>query len=97
MAASVGISSGPWAPAGVEKRANAFAAMFLMPRHLVLEAFDNGADYADPDAIAVAADRLRVGNSALFEHVFNLGLIDEYEREMLRTDYQSRKVGRGHH
>ena len=97
MAASVGISSGPWAPAGVEKRANAFAAMFLMPRRLVLNAFDSGDDYADPDAIAAAAERLRVGTSALFEHLFNLGLIDEYQRDMLRADHQSRNSGRGRH
>lgn len=97
MAASVGISSGPWAPAGIEKRANAFAAMFLMPRQLVLKAFDEGADFADPDAIAVAAERLRVGTSALFEHIFNLGLIDEYQRDMLRADHQSRNAGRVRH
>lgn len=47
MAASVGISSGSWAPASIEKRANAFAAMLLMPRELVIRAF--GADAVSTD------------------------------------------------
>lgn len=97
MARSVGISSGPWAPAGIEKRANAFAAMFLMPRRLVLGAFDDSADFGDLDAIAVAADRLRVSTSALIEHLANLSLIGEYQRDRLRGDHQSRSAGRVRH
>lgn len=97
MAASVGIASGPWAPAGVEKRANAFAAMFLMPRSLVLQAFGSGAVYSDPEEVAAAADRLRVGTSALIEHIYNLGLIDEYNRGTLRVDRLARTTGLGRH
>ncbi|MCB6180205.1 ImmA/IrrE family metallo-endopeptidase [Rhodobacter sp. Har01] len=84
LAKGVGISSGPWAPAGVEKRANAFAAMFLMPRHLVVEAFGYQRRYNEFASIATAAERLQVGPSALVEHLYNLNLIDETDREKLR-------------
>lgn len=84
LAKGVGISSGPWAPAGVEKRANAFAAMFLMPRHLVVEAFGYERRYNELASIATAAEILRVGPSALIEHLYNLNLIDESDREKLR-------------
>jgi Zn-dependent peptidase ImmA (M78 family) len=85
LAKSVGISSGPWAPAGVEKRANAFAAMFLMPRNLVIEAFGNERRFNEFDHIATAAQKLQIRPTALIEHLFNLDLIDEYDRDQLRT------------
>ncbi|MGC6331480.1 ImmA/IrrE family metallo-endopeptidase [Rhizorhabdus sp. FW153] len=84
MAKSVGISSGPWAPAGVEKRANAFAAMLLMPRDLVLKAFGQNRQFSVSEEIAAAARTLRVRPAALIEHLFNLNLIDEFDRERLR-------------
>ncbi|HEX8379945.1 MAG TPA: ImmA/IrrE family metallo-endopeptidase [Allosphingosinicella sp.] len=96
MATSVGISSGPWAPAGIEKRANAFAAMLLMPRWLVLRAFGDEA-FADPEAISRAAESLHVGSSALLEHLFALELIDEYERDMLRAHAKERLQRRSQH
>ncbi|GAD10082.1 hypothetical protein GFGA_1c0796 [Gluconobacter frateurii NBRC 103465] len=83
---SVGISSGPWAPAGVEKRANAFAAMFLMPRHLVVEAFEDARQFNKFPSIITAARKLQVQPTALIEHLFNLNLINEYDREQLRAD-----------
>lgn len=84
MAKSVGISSGPWAPSGVEKRANAFAAMFLMPRNMVLNAFSRNRQFSELEEIANAARTLRVRPAALIEHLFNLNLIDEIDRERLR-------------
>lgn len=80
----VGISSGPWAPASVEKRANAFAAMLLMPRDRVIDAFNE--DYSYPDAVIRAAEYLAVTRRALTEHLFNIYLISESDRERLR-DY----------
>jgi hypothetical protein len=74
-------TSGPWASPGVEKRANAFADMLLMPHELVskyLTAFDM-------DGITSAAKRMRVGRSALIEHLYNLNEIDEMQREILRN------------
>lgn len=94
MATSVGISSGPWAPAGVEKRANAFAAMLLMPRWLVLSAFGGSLNFTDVEAVADAAEQLHVSMSALVEHLANLNLIDDYERELMCAESKER-VHRG--
>jgi Zn-dependent peptidase ImmA (M78 family) len=78
------IASGPWAPASIEKRANAFAAMFLMPPYLVERAV---ADSPDPitelaGARAVAR-KLRVGVVAVIEHLCNLTLMTEVQRDEL--------------
>jgi len=78
------IASGPWAPRSIEKRANAFAAMFLMPPHLVERAI---ADSPDPiteftGAITIAR-KLRVGVVAAVEHLCNLTMMTEIERDEL--------------
>jgi len=78
------IASGPWAPMSIEKRANAFAAMFLMPPDLIERAV---ADSPDPitqlaGARAVAR-RLRVSVVAAIEHLCNLTLMTETERDEL--------------
>lgn len=78
------IASGPWAPRSIEKRANAFAAMFLMPPYLVERAI---ADSPDPitelsGAITIAR-KLRVGVVAAVEHLCNLTLMTEIERDEL--------------
>lgn len=72
--------SGAWTSPRVEKRANAFAAMFLASRAAVKRSF-NG---ADPLKIKHQAETLELGYSALIEHLFNLGLIDEADRDQLR-------------
>lgn len=79
----VAVSSGPWAPPGVEKRANAFAAMLLMPRVLVSRGLDP--DTADRAHVAALAKELQVSELALAEHAYNLGLIGESERERTRA------------
>lgn len=76
--------SGPWAPPGVEKRANAFAAMLLMPRSLVVRSF-KGVE-VDDVTITYVADNLWVGISALVEHLYNISMIDETIRDSLRED-----------
>ena len=69
--------------AGCEKRANAFAAMFLMPRSLLTRSFPTGK--IDEEAVISAADAMQVGISALVEHLFNTSMIDEVERDRLRS------------
>jgi Zn-dependent peptidase ImmA (M78 family) len=95
-AASIGISSGPWAPASIEKRANAFAAMLLMPRYLVLASFGANPDFTDFSALAAAAHLLNVSVSTLVEHLANLDLIDEYSRDTLRHESRIRASGAYH-
>ncbi|GEO81605.1 ImmA/IrrE family metallo-endopeptidase [Pararhodospirillum oryzae] len=81
-------SSGPWAPAGIEKRANAFAAMLLMPRPLVRNRLPPGD--LDRDGLVQMALRMHVGPTALLEHLFNIDLIDEFKRDELRAALASR-------
>lgn len=73
--------SGAWTSARVEKRANAFAAMFLASRAAAKRTFTE----ASVEAVKKQAETLELGYSALIEHLFNLGLIDEAARERLRT------------
>lgn len=84
-AARVAHSSGPWAPQGVEKRANAFAAMLLMPRELVRRSSAETTFTAE--TVRAAAATMEVSLSALLEHLFNIGVIDEFERDDLRTAF----------
>ena len=72
--------SGSWTSARVEKRANAFAAMFLASRAAVKLTFAG----SSVEAIKAQAQSLQMGSSALIEHLCNLGLIDEADRERLR-------------
>lgn len=78
------IASGPWAPRSIEKRANAFAAMFLMPPHLIERAISDSPDPITELAGARAVARtLRVGIVAAIEHLCNLTLMTEMERDEL--------------
>jgi Zn-dependent peptidase ImmA (M78 family) len=73
--------SGPWTAPRIEKRANAFAAMFLASRAATRAVFhEHGKDRTKE-----AAQALQLGHSAFVEHLYNLGLIDESEREQLRS------------
>lgn len=72
--ARLAMASGPWAPRDVERRANAFAAMFLMPNELlgsVVRALPTPLD--SPSAIWEVANRLRTSFTATVEHLCNLG------------------------
>ncbi len=82
--------SGAWACPGVEKRANAFAAMLLMPRDLVRRSLPE--TLITPDAVARAANIMQVSISALVEHLYNIGKIDECERDELREQFRAVKV-----
>lgn len=83
------IASGPWAPKGLEQRANAFAAMFLMPAELVERAV---ADVPDPipdlAGVSAIAGRLRVSRRAAIEHLYNLTLMGESNRDELLRQVQ---------
>jgi Zn-dependent peptidase ImmA (M78 family) len=70
------IISGPWAPPAIEKRANAFAAMLLMPKRLLDR---HRAQFANlsPESISKLADILAVSHTALIHHLKNIGRLDE--------------------
>lgn len=76
--------SGQWAPAAVERRANAFGAMFLMPEPYVRELFDAHEQCAGlHDKVGSIARTLDVGFIATAEHLSNLDIIDEDDRLLL--------------
>ena len=75
--------SGSWAPPGVERRANAFAAYLLMPRGLVMKHLPVETK-PDTTQIRRLSGAMKVNESALVEHLYNLDLIDDVEREKLR-------------
>lgn len=79
------IATGPWAPLGIEQRANAFAAAFLMPTWLLRDALDvTGLPASDPKAIGSVSARLRVSTSSLVDRLYNLGELTPDERVQLR-------------
>ncbi len=77
-------ASGKWASPAIEKRANAFAAYLLMPPALVFDSVE-GSRSIDREAVMQLAGTLQVSQSALVEHLYNLGLIDDVQRERLRA------------
>jgi Zn-dependent peptidase ImmA (M78 family) len=83
--------SGAWVAPAIEKRANAFAAYLLMPRELILRHWSN-ADGVQRDDVAELARKLGVNESALVEHLYNLDMIDEAEREYLRAEFRPIKT-----
>jgi Zn-dependent peptidase ImmA (M78 family) len=83
----VTVASGRWVAPGIEKRANAFAAFLLMPRELVRRLLPTSGRI-DRDDIVSAARQLRVSESALVEHAYNLDLIGDADRERLRAAFR---------
>ena len=78
------LASGPWAPVGVEQRAKAFAAMFLMPPQLVQHVV-GGHDLKTLDGLGEVAAKMETSMSATLEHLYNIGLIDEVTRNRMRA------------
>ena len=81
------MASGPWAPRDVERRANAFAAMVLMPNPLVQRAVAalTGA-LETKDAVAQLANRLRAGFESTLWHLENLGYLDDFARQRIEEE-----------
>lgn len=76
-------SSTPWAPVPVEQRANAFAAMLLMPSALVRRVL---ARKVTLEAVAEAAERMGVGVRAAIQHLANINEITNLKREELLAE-----------
>ena len=84
------VASGPWAPVGIERRANAFAAMFLMPIDLVRDAV---AALSEPlesqSGVMAVASRLDTGFTSTLRHLKNLGFIDEHDEQRISAEHHS--------
>jgi Zn-dependent peptidase ImmA (M78 family) len=81
--------SGPWAPLAIERRANAFAAMLLMPVLLVKRAISELSMHEDTaEGVRTIARRLGTSASATVEHVGNLQQWDDATRERVRAELE---------
>ena len=79
------MATGPWAPRDLEKRANAFAAMFIMPTDLVRTLFGEVTnDRPNIQDVLDMAATMKTSIIGLIDHLHNLGLIDDAKRERLR-------------
>lgn len=87
VGAHLAIASGPWAPRDVERRANAFAAMFLMPNELVRRAVSALAGSLETkDAVHSVANRLQTSFESTLWHLKNLGYIDDVTRQRIESE-----------
>ena len=78
------IASGPWAPRGMERRADAFAAMLLMPWPAVQRAAERSKVSIDTaEGVRGVAQRLRVGAPAALSHLTKMALIDDAARRRI--------------
>ncbi|MBF0164690.1 MAG: ImmA/IrrE family metallo-endopeptidase [Magnetococcales bacterium] len=77
-------ASGCWAPSCIEKRANAFSAMLLMPVDILnqkISALDEPLD--SQEGIATLSTQLKVSRKSLIWHLYNLNKLDEFQRTKL--------------
>ena len=83
------VASGPWAPPSLEQRANAFAAMLLMPTETV-RAMVAGMNepIATTQGVSSVARRLETGFSATLWHLRNLGFVDDSSRQRIEAERQ---------
>ena len=85
------IASGPWAPPSLEQRANAFAAMLLMPTELVRGVVAGmNEPVATEQGVQNVATRLEAGFSATLWHLHNLGFVDVSSRQRIEAARQAR-------
>jgi len=91
FAREIAFASGPWAPRDVERRANAFAAMLLMPPDRVAQLIASSSHRLGSRELALEiAGRLRTGYRAVVEHMCNLSFIADYDRDALLDDTDGR-------
>ena len=84
------IASGPWAPRSIEQRANAFAAMLLMPPSLIERARKRLTYSIDSSSgLREAAHVLETGVLGLLYHLTNTGFITDADRERIEDEILS--------
>lgn len=84
FAREVALPSGPWAPRDVERRANAFAAMLLMPPDRIRQVIaSSDSNPGSRELVLEVATRLQTSFTATVEHMCNLTLLSDGERDAL--------------
>lgn len=95
-AREVTLPSGPWAPKDIEQRANAFAAMFLMPRARLERLILSQPDRPDSRGLVqLISQTFEASYTAAVEHAYNLGLIEAEDRDFLLTEALDARGRRG--
>ncbi len=85
------MASGPWAPLQVEKRANAFAAMLLMPPEFVRRAVTAlRVPVTSEQGVREIRRQLETGFVATLEHLKNLGWLDPTTVEQIADERDER-------
>ena len=85
--ARLAIASGPWAPRDVEQRANAFAAMLLMPTELIQTiAHDLPVRLASVQGVRELSSRLRTSRKATLDHLKNTSMLTPEEHERIEWE-----------
>ena len=83
------VASGPRAPPSLEQRANAFAAMLLMPTETVRTVVANmNEPIASRQGVESVADRMEAGFSATLWHLRNLGFVDDSSVQRIEAEGQ---------
>jgi Zn-dependent peptidase ImmA (M78 family) len=94
--ARLALASGPWAPEDVEKRANAFAAMLLMPADKIASVVKSLPIPLDSSrAVWDVANVFHTSFTATLEHLYNLGHLDEETRDSLREETKGSPTSSG--
>ena len=84
------IASGPWAPCDIEKRANAFAAMLLMPPSLIQRATASLTEPIDTIVgVREMAQVLQAGVRSVLHHLKNLGFIADTDQQRIENEILS--------
>jgi Zn-dependent peptidase ImmA (M78 family) len=87
--ARLAIASGPWAPSDLEARANAFAAMLLMPTELVRRvARGLPIELATVDGVRQMASTMKTSFKATLEHLLNLHFLSEEEHDRIEVEVE---------
>ena len=83
------VASGPWALPSLEQRANAFAAMLLMPTETVRTVVAGmNEPIASRQGVERVADRLETGFSATLWHLRNLGFVHDSSVQRIEAERQ---------
>lgn len=81
------IASGPWAPPHIEMRANAFAAMLLMPPPIIRRAISQqNYPIGTSDGVQAVANRMRTGFLSVLSHLRNTGFISDTDYELIENE-----------
>lgn len=86
----LGLASNPWAPRMLERRANAFAAMFIAPQAAIERSLGPQPLRWEPDDLSRAMGELGVGATTLCRHLQNLGMVSAEQSEAWLNDLASR-------